>query len=608
VTAATAAAAEDDTAAHALQITAGGLPRGSTVGVLGGGQLGRMLALAAAPLGIKVRVLDPTEGAPASVAAEQVVGSFRDKEAVLAFAAGCDVVTVEIEHVDVGALEELVAAGVEVQPLPATIAVIQDKCAQKAFFAERGVPVPDFVPLATEEEVAAAAASFGYPLMLKSRRDAYDGRGNAVARSAAELPSALATLGGLERGLYAERWAPFERELAVMVARARDGSLAVYDVVETTHRDSICDTVFAPAQVPEHVREAARAVAAQAVAAFDGAGIFGVELFLLPSGEVLLNEVAPRVHNSGHHTIEACTTSQFEQCLRAVLGWPLGEAALKVGGAAMKNILGEAEGPDGEAKAQALVSAAIHTPGASVHWYGKAPAPRAHRESAYDKSAKPKRKLGHVTVVASTPAEAQSRLETLEALAEGRIATPAPETRAESSSGLAVRVGIIMGSDSDLPCMSAAAEMLESFGIGCEVTVVSAHRTPDRMLEYARSAAARGVRVLIAGAGGAAHLPGMVAALTPLPVIGVPVPLKHFDGLDSMLSIVQMPKGVPVATVAVGNAANAGLLAVRVLAAADPILRAKMQRYQTEMEETVLAKADKLETKGYREYLEGMTK
>jgi 5-(carboxyamino)imidazole ribonucleotide mutase len=157
------------------------------------------------------------------------------------------------------------------------------------------------------------------------------------------------------------------------------------------------------------------------------------------------------------------------------------------------------------------------------------------------------------------------------------------------------RVGVIMGSDSDLPTMQAAVDVLTEFGVAHEVRIVSAHRTPDVMTEYARSAADRGLQVIIAGAGGAAHLPGMTASMTPLPVIGVPVPLAHLDGLDSLLSIVQMPRGIPVATVAVGNATNAGLLAVRILAAADPALRARMQQYQERLAATVHDKDARLQ-------------
>ena len=166
-----------------------------------------------------------------------------------------------------------------------------------------------------------------------------------------------------------------------------------------------------------------------------------------------------------------------------------------------------------------------------------------------------------------------------------------------------VRVGIIMGSDSDLPTMRAAAQVCEEFGVGCEVAVVSAHRTPERMVEYAKSAAGRGLQVIVAGAGGAAHLPGMVASLTPLPVIGVPVPQPTLSGLDSLLSIVQMPKGIPVATVAIGNAANAGLLAVRILANGDADLRAKVERYQELLRATVDEKQQRLAEVGWKHYV-----
>jgi phosphoribosylaminoimidazole carboxylase len=230
------------------------------------------------------------------------------------------------------------------------------------------------------------------------------------------------------------------------------------------------------------------------------------------------------------------------------------------------------------------MGAALRVPGANVHWYDK-PEVRSGR------------KMGHLTVTATHAALALARLDAVMALANGdenAVVQPPPS------------VGIIMGSDSDLPTMAAAAEVLESFGIPVEVTVVSAHRTPERMFEYARSAAGRGLRCIIAGAGGAAHLPGMVAAMTPLPVIGVPVPLKHLDGVDSVYSILQMPRGVPVATVAIGNSTNAGLLAARIVGAYEPSVLEKMAMYQDDMEKQVNAKAEKMETQGYKKYLEGM--
>jgi len=171
-----------------------------------------------------------------------------------------------------------------------------------------------------------------------------------------------------------------------------------------------------------------------------------------------------------------------------------------------------------------------------------------------------------------------------------------------------MQVSIIMGSDSDLPTMQAAIEICEQFGVGCEVAIISAHRTPERMVEFAKNAHERGIRVIIAGAGGAAHLPGMVAALSPLPVIGVPVSTKQLNGVDSLYSIVQMPRGIPVATVAIGNAENAGLLAIQILATHDPQLMIKVQEYRKSLSETVLAKQSQLEAVGYKKYLEDIKK
>jgi len=565
-------------------VSADGLPRTAKIGILGGGQLGRMLAIAGAPMGVRVRSLDPNPVSPASIVAIPTEGSFQDAADVIAFAKDCDVVTVEIEHIDVAALRELEKAGVDVQPCSDTLAIIQDKFAQKEHFQKAGVPLGPFQSVESEEQLAAAAKAFGFPLMLKSRRMAYDGKGNAVARTEADVKEAVAKLGGFEKGLYCEKWVPFERELAVMVVRARDGETRAYPVTETEHVDNICDVTITPADVSTFVAAAATAAAQNAVASLEGAGVFGVELFLLEDGSILLNEIAPRPHNSGHYTIEATACCQYQSHLRAVLGWPLGDVSLTCGGAVMKNILGDGEGDAAMRRMHDLMGAALKVPGANAHWYDK-PEARAGR------------KMGHLTVVAPHARLALARLDAVVAIAGGDAdarVKPPPS------------VGIIMGSDSDLPTMAAAAETLESFGIGVEVTVVSAHRTPERMFEYAKSAAGRGLRCIIAGAGGAAHLPGMVAAMTPLPVIGVPVPLRHLDGVDSVHSILQMPRGVPVATVAIGNSTNAGLLAARIVGAYEPAVLAAMAVYQDDMEKVVNAKAEKMEKDGYKKYLDGM--
>ncbi|KAF9620906.1 hypothetical protein IFM89_015303 [Coptis chinensis] len=556
------------------------------VGVLGGGQLGRMLCQVASQMAIKVVVLDPLENCPASaVAYKHVVGSFDDSATVEDFAKRCGVLTVEIEHVDVATLEKLEQQGVDCQPKASTIRIIQ---------------IDDL------DSAKRAGELFGYPLMIKSRRLAYDGRGNAVAHSEEAISSSVSVLGGYDRGLYVEKWAPFKKELAVIVARGRGNNISCYPVVETIHKDNICHIVKAPADVSWKIRRLAADVAQKAVSSLEGAGVFAVELFLTKDGQILLNEVAPRPHNSGHHTIESCLTSQYEQHLRAVLGLPLGDPSMKVPAAIMYNLLGEEEGELGFSLAHQFIGRALNISGASIHWYDK---PEMRKQ----------RKMGHMTIVGSSMGIVEAQLNSL-------------LSKEKDELEVAPRVGIIMGSDSDLPIMKDAAKILDSFGVPHEVRIVSAHRTSDLMDTYAASAHKRGIQIIIAGAGGAAHLPGnlimfncpsvcfsstqdfllnsafisfpgMVASKTPLPVIGVPVRASSLDGIDSLLSIVQMPRGVPVATVAINNATNAGLLAVRILGIGDADLLARTIQYQEDVRDEVLKKDEKLVKIGWEGYL-----
>uniref|UniRef100_A0A7S4B4H3 phosphoribosylaminoimidazole carboxylase n=1 Tax=Chrysotila carterae TaxID=13221 RepID=A0A7S4B4H3_CHRCT len=494
------------------------------LGVLGGGQLGRMMAQAASRIGVSMTVLDPAGlGSPAGqVCGKALEGSFTDPVKIKELSTMVDVITVEIEHIDTAMLTELAACGVvQVHPAPATLRIIQDKLVQKRHLSKiDGVKLGDFAEAESAEAVLKIAEEWGYPLMLKARTFAYDGRGNAVVNTASEVASAFAQLSQEGKvALYVERWCAFECELAVMVARSVDGKVVAYPTVVTEQRHSMCHAVIAPAEVSLETAASAKAIASAAISSFEGAGIFGVELFAMADGSVLLNEIAPRPHNSGHYTLDACYTEQHEMHLRAVLGMPLGDPSMKVEAVAMLNVIG-----DGELSTTiAPIARAMAMPRASVHWYGKAP-PKARR------------KMGHINVCASSVAEARSALRVL-------------ELGSTKTTGATPLVGVIMGSDSDLPTMRAAAEILEHFGVPFELTIVSAHRTPQRLYQYATSAEQRGLRVIIAGAGGAAHLPGMAAAMTPLPVIGVPVKTSTLSGNDSLLSIVQMPKGVPVATV-----------------------------------------------------------
>ncbi|WVR08117.1 phosphoribosylaminoimidazole carboxylase [Kwoniella sp. DSM 27419] len=577
-----------------------------TVGILGGGQLGRMLTHPAALLGIPLLILDSGAYTPAKQTLlpppdrAHPDGPFTSESHIRELAAKCDVLTVEIEHVNADVLEAVEKEGLcEVQPAPRTIRLIQDKYAQKKYLADRGIPVAPFAELGvnpTEDAIKDVTDKLGLPVMLKAKTLAYDGRGNSPLQStdATAIKASLDFLG--DRPLYAEGWAPFVKEVAVMVVRNTAGEVKSYDAVETYHRDSILRVCLAPLRGERGVNQRARELAEKAVGHLEGAGIFGVEMFLMEDGSLLLNEIAPRPHNSGHHTIEACLTSQFENHLRAILSLPLGATGLRVPSAAMVNVLGSSSSMDPIHK---MADSALAVPGAAVHLYGKAESRKA-------------RKMGHITLTAESDAELNDRLrEVLFAQPDADkswIDVIAPAPPAPSHSHAKPLVGIIMGSDSDLPVMLPATKILDQFGVPYELTITSAHRTPERMVKYAKAAAGRGLRAIIAGAGGAAHLPGMVASETSLPVIGVPVKASVLDGVDSLYSIVQMPRGIPCATVGINNSTNAALLAVRILGTSVPALQAASEDYSRKLEQEVLQKVEKLEEEGWEKYAERLKK
>ncbi|MEO8610712.1 MAG: 5-(carboxyamino)imidazole ribonucleotide synthase [Chloroflexota bacterium] len=361
------------------------------LGILGGGQLAQMLTQAAISLGIETAIFERTPDSPAArLTQHQIAGQWDDEVVLSAFAALCDSVTLENEFVDASVLRRLEAMGLPVYPTSATLALVQDKLIQKQTMQAAGLPMPRFQAVESPEDVRRVALNFGYPLVLKARRDGYDGYGNATLRSADDIDAAWEKLSKGGRALYVEGFVPFERELAVMVVRGRDGESQTYPVVETVQENHICHVVRAPAQVAPQISQMAAAIAIQAVEAISGVGIFGVELFLLEDGFVLYNEIAPRPHNSGHYTIEGCVTSQFENHIRAVLGWPLGNTQLVAPAAVMVNILGRRNGVvnnDG-------IKAALTVPGAHLHLYGK-------------RDIRIGRKMGHVTVVGDTVEECE---------------------------------------------------------------------------------------------------------------------------------------------------------------------------------------------------------
>jgi 5-(carboxyamino)imidazole ribonucleotide synthase len=353
---------------------------GTTVGVVGGGQLGRMLGEAAAPLGIELLVSDPTPDAPATpVVREQLVGSFDDQETFRELGERADYLTFEIELADPDALEAVQeATRTPVHPRPETLRIIQDKLVQKRRLSEAGVPVPEFRAVDSAEQLEAAMDELGYPAMLKAREGGYDGRGNVPVERPEDVESAFAAIDG---PAMVEEFVDFERELAVMGCRG-DGERDTFPVTETIHEEEILRETVSPARTDQASLERAREVARDVLDVMSGRGVFGIELFETTDGEILLNEIAPRPHNSGHWTIEGCHTSQFEQHLRAVTGLPLGSTERRCP-TASKNLLGDVV--DRQQARLHGVEAALSRDRLAMHWYGKREVYRL-------------RKMGHVTL------------------------------------------------------------------------------------------------------------------------------------------------------------------------------------------------------------------
>ena len=368
----------------------------SVIGIVGGGQLARMMAEAAVKLNLGVIVLDPGDNCPAAqVGAKQIIASMDDPAGLRQLAEASDVITIDVEHVDASQLAKIAEHGTPVRPLPSTITTIQDKYLQKQFLINNGIAVADSVPISDKASAQEALAKFSGKMLIKTRFGAYDGRGNMVIGDGKTVDDAFNAFG--DQPLYAEKFIPFIKELAVMIARDLEGNTAIYPVVETIQNRNICEYVLAPAQISSAENEAALELANQVADHLDGPGIYGIEMFLTDSGEVMVNEIAPRVHNSGHYTIEACNTSQFEQHIRAISGLPLGSTDMKVPAAVMLNVLGKRDGPTDEQGIDKL-SEYPHT---YVHLYGKSPT-------------KLDRKMGHITITADSVDEAYDQAKTIE--------------------------------------------------------------------------------------------------------------------------------------------------------------------------------------------------
>ncbi|MBB5746411.1 5-(carboxyamino)imidazole ribonucleotide synthase [Brevundimonas variabilis] len=358
------------------------LSPGSTIGILGGGQLGRMLSQAASRLGFDVVILDPEENSPAGrVSRGQIVAEYDDPTALTVLGRVCDVVTFEFENVPAASIERLAEAGALVAPGPTALAVAQDRVDEKTFLNAVGATTVDFVAVDTLDDLTAAIQHLGTPSLLKTRREGYDGKGQVWIRDAAEAEAAFEAIAG--RPAILEARAAFTRELSIIAARSQSGEIAVYPLGENTHTKGVLKTTLAPAVTDAATDARAREIAEAILDGLDYVGVLGVELFDIPgqdgqAGGLLVNEIAPRVHNTGHWTQDGCGCDQFEQHIRAITGWPLGATAAHAR-VEMTNLLGD------EIDQWTNLSA---EPDVRLHLYGKT-------------EARPGRKMAHVNRVRS---------------------------------------------------------------------------------------------------------------------------------------------------------------------------------------------------------------
>jgi 5-(carboxyamino)imidazole ribonucleotide synthase len=360
------------------------LPPGSTIGILGGGQLGRMLSQAASKLGFDVVILDPEENSPAGrVSRGQIVAAYDDPTALTVLGQVCDVVTFEFENVPAASVELLAGAGALVAPGPTALSTAQDRVVEKTFLNAVGATTVDFAQVDTVEDLIAGLERLGVPALLKTRREGYDGKGQIWIRNVSEAADAFAAIGS--RPAILEARAAFKRELSVIAARGHDGAVAVYPLGENHHADGVLSTTLAPARVDAKTAARAIEIAEAILEGLDYIGVIGVELFDLgpkakDGGVLLVNEIAPRVHNTGHWTQDGCVCDQFEQHIRAIAGWPLGPTAAHAR-IEMTNLLGDAVD---------RWAALAAEPDARLHLYGKT-------------DARPGRKMAHVNRVLGKP-------------------------------------------------------------------------------------------------------------------------------------------------------------------------------------------------------------
>jgi len=375
------------------------------LGIIGGGQLGMMITEAAKKMPehiSKIIVIDPTINCPAAqIGAEQIVADYKDQDAIIDLANKSDIITYEIESGDSQILKS-VEKNAEINPSPETLRIIQDKFLQKSFLQDNGIPVSDFIQIENISDVHKGIKQFGYPVLLKARRDAYDGRGNFKINLENEIQKAFDYFKGQK--LLLEKFIPFKMEVSVIASRNTKGQIKTYPLVENIHEDNILRETIAPARVSDEIIQKAESIANTTMTVLKGAGVFGIEMFLTPENEIIINEIAPRVHNSGHHTLQSSETSQFEQHLRAILGLELGSTKL-LHPTIMYNILGS---KSFEGKYTPVTITQSNT---YLKMYGK-------------EISKPLRKLGHFNLVGMNGESIDQLLQKLESVKEEIIINP----------------------------------------------------------------------------------------------------------------------------------------------------------------------------------------
>lgn len=355
------------------------------IGIIGGGQIGKMIAQEAKRMSLKVIILDPSKDCPASTICDKLlIADFKDEDKIRELSQFSDVITYEIELANSRALKNLQLENYPIYPSPHSLYLIQNKFRQKKFLKENNLPVPEFKKIYSSADLLVVAKVFGYPFMVKACEDSYDGRGNYLIKRKEDISIAYNSF--QNREIFAEKYVDFKKEISIMVARNKRGQIETFPIAENIHKNNVLDTTIVPANISLKIKETAEIIAKNVVTCLNDIGIFGIEMFVSNNDEIFINEIAPRPHNSGHYSIEGCSISQFEQHIRSILNFPLCKPEL-LRPTVMKNILGPANF-SGNYKVIGL-SNLLSIPSTKIHLYGKS-------------TTSPGRKLGHITCTAPT--------------------------------------------------------------------------------------------------------------------------------------------------------------------------------------------------------------